>query len=171
MYSKLEILLTEKKELVERLGASYGTVKEQHTISQTKLSTAEELLQTLLTGLSSNGTNNSGGGYMGQLAEAQGRRAQGQAEEEQSKVKLRMSEKELATLQGRWKEVEREARDGQAKLESMKGTVEGCRAKLAGSGWTEEMERAGDEKLRAAKAEVRGLTDVRVFPLSRQSAN
>jgi len=78
---------------------------------------------------------------MGQLAEAKSRLAQGQAEEEQCKVKLAMSEKELRTLEGRWKEVEREARDGQRKLETMKVAVEECKKRLAASGWNEEMEK------------------------------
>ncbi|RDB22008.1 Structural maintenance of chromosomes protein 2 [Hypsizygus marmoreus] len=155
---ELHSSLEEKKAQVEKLNASYGKVKDEHTASQTKLSTAEELLQTLLTGLSSNKAN-SGGGYMGQLAEAKARIAQGKAEEDQSKVKLGMSEKELKTLEGRWKEVEREAQDGQRKLQTLVTAVEECRRKLAGSGWNEEMEKAGEEKLRNAKAEVRHLAD------------
>jgi hypothetical protein len=77
--------LTEKRAQVEQLTASYATVKEKHTATQTTLSTAEELLQTLLTGLSSGNNNNAGGGgYMGQLADAKARLAQASAEEEQS---------------------------------------------------------------------------------------
>lgn len=157
---QLKTLRAEKQTQVEKLDASYKTVKDEHTSYQTKLSTAEELLQTLLTGLSSNAANTSGGGYMGQLADAKGRIAHAQAEEEQSKVKLKMSEKELKTLEGRWKEVEREAREGQNKLAGVTKAVEECRARLQKSGWNEEMEKAGEEKLRSAKAEVRHLNEV-----------
>ncbi|KAF8059920.1 condensin complex subunit SMC2 [Lyophyllum atratum] len=156
---ELQASLTEKKAQLDKLNASYGTINEQHKAAQTKLSTAEELLQTLLTGLSSNKANNSGGGYMGQLAEAKGRVAQGQAEEEQSKVKLGMSEKELKTLEARWKEVEKDARNGEKEMERKKAAVEDCRIKMNKCGWNQEMEQAGDEKLRAAKAEVRALSD------------
>ncbi|KAG5635609.1 hypothetical protein H0H81_010647, partial [Sphagnurus paluster] len=150
---ELQASLAEKREHLAKLDTSYGTVKEQHNIAEAKLSTAEELLQTLLTGLSSSTTNNSGGGYMGQLAEAKSRLAQGQAEEEQSKVKLAMSEKELKTLEARWKEVEREAREGEKALAAKKAAVDECRKKLDKCGWTDEMERAGEEKLKAAKTE------------------
>lgn len=158
---QLVLSLADKSEQVKDLNASYGKVRDEHTANQTKLATAEELLQTLLTGLSSKGANNSGGGYMGQLAEARSRIAQGEAEEEQSKVKLGMSEKELKTLEGRWKEVEKEAQKGKKNVEAMKASVEDYRKRVANSGWNEEMERAGDAKLRDAKAEVRSLNDVR----------
>ena len=97
---------------------------------------------------------------MGQLAGAKGRIVQAQAEEEQSKVKLKMSEKELKTLEGCWKEVEREAQEGQNKLVSVTKAVEECRAWLQKSRWNREMEKAGEEKLRSVKAEVRGLNEV-----------
>jgi len=98
---------------------------------------------------------------MGQLADAKARLAQASAEEEQSRVKLGMSEKELKTLEGRWKEVEREAGEGRKKVEGMKGAVEGYRKKVAACGWNAEMERAGEGRLKDAKGEVRALTEVR----------
>ncbi|KAF5375839.1 hypothetical protein D9615_008170 [Tricholomella constricta] len=156
---ELQTSLGDKTAQLEELNASYGTVKEQHTAAGNKLSAAEELLQTLLTGLSSNNTNNSGGGYMGQLAEAKGRLAHGQAEEEQSKVKLAMSEKELKTLEARWKEVERDAREGQKALQAKRAAVEECHRKLQNCGWNQEKETVLEEKLRNAKAEVRSLSD------------
>ncbi|KAG5645320.1 hypothetical protein DXG03_006509 [Asterophora parasitica] len=155
---ELQTSLAEKKAQLEILNASYGTVKEAHTASHTKLMAAEELLQTLLTGLSSSNTN-TGGGYMGQLADAKARIAQGQAEEEQSKVKLAMSERELKALEARWKEVERDAREGQKALEAKRKAVDEWRIRLGKCGWSEEKETAAEEKLRSAKAEVRVLSD------------
>jgi structural maintenance of chromosome 2 len=58
---------------------------------------------------------------MGQLADAKAKLAQATAEEEQSRVKLGMSEKELKTLEGRWKEVEREVGDGKRKFGEWEG--------------------------------------------------
>lgn len=100
---------------------------------------------------------------MGQLAAAKGRIAQGQAEEEQAKVKLGMSEKELKALDARWKEVERDASDGKKNLEAKKAAVEECRKRLAKCGWDEEKERAGEERLGIAKAAVRNLMEVCPF--------
>ena len=62
-------------------------VKKVHNATQAALSNSEELLQSLLTGLSFSNTNNSGGGYMGQLADAKAHLAQGAVEEEQNHLK------------------------------------------------------------------------------------
>ncbi|KAF8885194.1 condensin complex subunit SMC2 [Infundibulicybe gibba] len=159
---ELEKALNEKTNQVEQLNKSHVDVKDKHTAIQTTLSTAEELLQTLLTGLTSNGANNSGGGgYMGQLADARQRLAQAAAEEEQSKVKLGMSEKEFGALEGRWKEVEREASDNRKKVDAMKTAVETYRKKLEGCEWNAEREKAGEERLKQLKLEIRALSEKR----------
>ena len=161
---QLEGSLSQKKVLVKKLDASYATVKAEHTENQKTLTTAEELLQTLLTGLSSSGTGNSGGGgYMGQLADAKAKLAQATAEEEQSRVKLGMGEKELKVLEGRWKEVEREAGDGKKNFEKVKAETEKFKRKVEESGWSAEKEREGVDALRAAKGEERRLTEVSIF--------
>ncbi|KAG6816223.1 hypothetical protein H0H87_007594 [Tephrocybe sp. NHM501043] len=157
--SQLDTSLAAKQAQLETLNASFKTVNDQYTASADKLATAEELLQTLLTGLSSGNANTSGGGYMGQLAAAKGRIAQGQAEEEQSKVKLGMSEKELKALEARWKEVERDAREGQRSIQAKRTAVEECQKKRERCGWNEEKERASEERLKNTRAEVRNLTE------------
>ncbi|KAJ6583189.1 condensin complex subunit SMC2 [Mycena sp. CBHHK59/15] len=161
--SQLEASLTEKKTQVDTLTASHKAVKDKQTALSDKVSTAEELLQSLLTGLSSNKDNKAGGGggYMGQLATARQQAAQAAAEEQQSRVKLGMSEGELKTLEARWKVVEREAGDGRRKLEAMRTTVEGCRNKVAQCDWNEEKENAGEGHLKELKMQVRALGDNR----------
>lgn len=156
--------MEEKRTQVQTLSASYSTVKDQHTANQKTLSTAEELLQTLLTGLSSNNNNAaSGGGYMGQLASAKQRVAQGEAEEEQARVKLVMSQKEMKALEGRWKEVERDAKEGERKVKEVRRAVENLKERLGKCGWNEEMENRQEEGVRAAKGEIRELIDVSAF--------
>ena len=156
--------LAQKRAQVEELTTAHSNVKDKHTALQTALTNSEELLQTLLTGLTSKGTSNSGGGYMGQLADAKARLAQAGTEEEQSKQKLAMSQKELKTLEGRWKEVEREAGEGQKRLKAMQAEIDSFRKKVAECGWTEEKEREGDAAIRAVRAEIERLTGVRSFP-------
>lgn len=97
---------------------------------------------------------------MGQLADAEARVAQATAEEEQSRVKLGMSEKELKTLEGRWKEVEKEASEGKRNLEGMVVEVEKFRKRVADSGWSLEKEKEGELALKNAKAELRQLAEV-----------
>ncbi|KAH9917715.1 condensin complex subunit SMC2 [Fomitopsis serialis] len=153
--------LAQKKSQVEELTAAHSNVKDTQTALQTALTNSEELLQTLLTGLTSKGTSNSGGGYMGQLADAKARLAQANTEEEQGKQRLVMSQKELKTLESRWKEVEREAGEGQKRLKAMQAEVESFRSKVAQAGWSQEKEHEGELALRNAKAEVRQVTEDR----------
>ncbi|KAI0641717.1 condensin complex subunit SMC2 [Trametes meyenii] len=160
--SELRASLEEKRGQVEELTASHATVNDKNKDLQTKLTTAEELLQTLLTGLSSNNSGNTGGGgYMGQLSDARTRAAQASAEEEQSRVQLTMAEKELKALEARWKAVEREAGEGARQLEAMRGDVDKMKRKIAETGWSNEKEQAHTVAIRDAKEEVRRLTEVR----------
>ena len=98
---------------------------------------------------------------MGQIADARARAAQAAAEEEQSKVRLGMAERELKALEGRWKDVEREAGDGKKKVQKMKQAVEACRTRLAGCKWNQELENQGEARLRDGRNAVRDLTSVR----------
>jgi structural maintenance of chromosome 2 len=97
---------------------------------------------------------------MGQLADAKARLAHSSAEEEQSRVKLGMAEKELKTLEGRWKEVEREAGQGKRNLEAMQAEVDKVRRKVAECGWNADMERDGEMALKTAKGNLRQFTEV-----------
>jgi structural maintenance of chromosome 2 len=56
VFLQLEESLKQKQTQVQALTTTYTTTKDKHTTSQNALSNAEELLQTLLTGLSSSGT-------------------------------------------------------------------------------------------------------------------
>ena len=146
------------------MSAKHASIKEKHTELQTTLTTSEELLQTLLTGLSSRKEGQNGGGYMGQLAEARSRIAQAETEAEQSRVKLGMNEKELKALQAKWKEVEREAGDGRRQLDAMQAEVAKFKKKVADSGWNSEKEQEVENALREARLEVRRLTEVNIHP-------
>ncbi|OSD02346.1 condensin complex subunit SMC2, partial [Trametes coccinea BRFM310] len=159
---ELRASLEEKKRQVDEFTASHAKVQEKHNSLQASLTKAEELLQTLLTGLSSNKSGNAGGGgYMGQLSDARTRAAQASAEEEQCRVKLAMAEKELKDLEARWKAVEREASEGARQLEAMRADVEKRKLRVAETGWSTEKEQAHDAAMKQAKDDVRELTETR----------
>src|SRR5258708_22806699 len=112
--SYVEAALAAKKTQVDAVTIEYNAVKEKHTATQNSLVSSEDLLQTLLTGLAGTSAQSAGGGgYMGQIADARARLAQAAAEEEQVRVKLDMSRRELGELEKRWKAVEREAGQGE----------------------------------------------------------
>ncbi|GJE94134.1 condensin complex subunit SMC2 [Phanerochaete sordida] len=159
--AEAEQALKEKRKQVSEFELSHGAVKDKHATLQAALTNAEELLQTLLTGLSSSNTGQSGGGYMGQLADARARQAQSSAEEEQSRVKLASAEKDLKALQARSKDLERESSEGKRNLAAMKTEVEKVRQKLERTGWSAQKEAEGEVTLRNARNEVRELTERR----------
>jgi structural maintenance of chromosome 2 len=98
---------------------------------------------------------------MGQLADSRARLAQAAAEEEQNKVKLAMAEKELAALQVRWRDVEREAGEGRKKIEKARAEVDAVRKKLDGCGWSEAQEKEMEQEVKKAKDDLKRLTEVR----------
>ncbi|KAJ7056661.1 condensin complex subunit SMC2 [Mycena amicta] len=161
--TELESGIKDKKVQVEQVNASHKTVMDKHKGLTDKLATAEELLQSLLTGLSNNKENKTtgGGGYLGQIAASKQQATQAAAEEKQNRTKLEMSDADLKNAQARWKAVEREAGDGKKKLETLRAAVESCRNKIAQSGWNQEKENESDGGLRELKAKVRALEDER----------
>lgn len=153
--------MTQKRTQVEQLTGAQNTIKEKHATLQAALDNSEELLQTLLTGLSSSKDNTTGGGYLGQLADAKARIAQGAAEEEQGRVKLSMAEKDLKGLEARWKDVEREASEGKRQLSTAKANVEKMKQKVAESGWSSEKDEQVERELQTTRNSVRRLREVR----------
>jgi structural maintenance of chromosome 2 len=125
------------------------------------LTKSEELLQTLLTGVTSSSSGNTGGGYLGQIADARGRLTQAMTEEEQSRMKLGMSQNELKTLEAKWRDVERDAQDGQKRLDTIFAEVEKLRKQVMDSGWSEEAEQRSQQQLNDTRRECRNLTEVR----------
>ena len=72
-----------------------------------------------------------------------------------------MAERELKTLEARWKDVEHEAGNGKKKVEKMKQMLEACQTRLAGCKWN-QLEKQGEAKLRDARNTVKDLTSVRL---------
>ena len=90
---QLEEALAQKRVQVEELTASYGSIKDKHTVLQTALSNSEELLQTLQTGVASKEGQESG--YQGKLHEARNKESTAATEQEQAKLKIAHLEKQI----------------------------------------------------------------------------
>lgn len=164
--------LEAKHQTVLKLTETFEAVKSEHKATQDALTSKEELLQTLLTGLSSNNTN--GGGYMGQLAEAKAQLAHAEAEEEQIRVKLSIAEKQLKAAENKWKEVEKEAGDGKRNLDAIKREVDALRKRVDSCGWSAEREAQSEAALKEAKNIVMSLSGVchiliGLYPIRRRS--
>lgn len=150
----------EKQSELDGLEKQHKDLFDSHKQAEDKLSSDEELLQSLLTGLGASG-GASGGGYLGQLADARGRLTQAKTEEDQVKNKITMARKELQALEKRWKDVEREAGEGKGNLEKMKRELQALQAKAEKSGWSVEKEEQLEAQLLQARADERRLREER----------
>lgn len=140
---------------LEQLTEAYNKSKETHDTAQAALQQNEDLLQTLLTGVTAPSNGGGGGGYMGQLSEAQARLAQVQTREEQARNKLGMQQKELKAAQARFKEVEKEVGQGAKNLDAKKAELSKMRTGVAGTRWSLEEENKLESGLQEAKASIR----------------
>lgn len=141
---------------------AYNVVKVEHEQMEKAMATDESLLQSLLTGLSSTATGaTGGGGYMGQLADAQTRVTQAAAEEEQTKVELAMNEKQLKASEANLKEVQRDAGNGQQTLDKKKAEAEKLQKKADDYGWTTAKDEEEQSALRNAQHELRQVSEVK----------
>ena len=145
---------------MQRKEKKFNSVKNEHDELQQTLTKSEELLQTLLTGVTSSSSGNTGGGYLGQIADARAWLTQATTEEEQSRMKLGMSQTELKTLEAKWKDVERDAQNGQKRLDTISAEVEKLKKQVADSGWSEEAEQRSQQLLNDARREYRNSTEV-----------
>ena len=75
-------------------------------------------------------------------------------------MKLGMSQNELKTLEAKWKDVERDAQNGQKKLDTISAEVEKLKKQVADSGWSEEAEQRSQQLLNDARREYRNSTEV-----------
>ncbi|THU91966.1 condensin complex subunit SMC2 [Dendrothele bispora CBS 962.96] len=160
---ELEASLAKKQVHVDNAIAEFESVKAANKAATDKLRADEELLQTLLTGLSSknNASGAGGGGYMGQIADAKALQANASSDEEQCRVERGMSEKELKELEARFKKLEKEADQGQKRVDEMKTVVAEYSKRLEACGWNEDKEREGEARITALKNEERELSDRR----------
>ena len=149
--------LETKRSSTSKSTSTFADFKAAYTAAQADLAKTEELLQTLLTGLSSsNADDENAGGYMGQLAEAKARLAQAGTEAEQAKVKIGLAEKELKEKEPRAKKAGKEGEGLLKELAGKRADVDGLRKRVDGAGWDEGRETELLRKQAESGAEAAG---------------
>lgn len=134
--------MQQKRKEAEGDSAGFAELKASYDSGSADLARTEELLQSLLTGLtSSSNDDESAGGYMGALAEAKARLAAAGTEAEQAKVKIGLAEREIKEKEPRAKKAENEGQGLIKELASKRAEVEQLRARVDGAGWNEDKER------------------------------
>lgn len=151
--------LEDSRTSVAEKSTAFNTAKETHAAAQQSLATAEELQQTLLTGLSSSGSTSSGG-YLGGIAEAKARAAAAGTEAEQAKVQLGMAQVEMKEKEGRAKKMESEGRQGKDALERGRKEIADLNAQIEKCGWSREMKEEMEGRTREARETMRRARDV-----------
>ncbi|GJJ10545.1 hypothetical protein Clacol_004772 [Clathrus columnatus] len=154
--------LEEKRREVEKLQKGHDALKEQQMILMATLSKDEDLLQSLLTGLSNN-SNTNGGGYLAHLANAKSLLAQAIAEEEQLRRRISMKQKEMKTLEENWKAIKDEARQGRIIVEGKRSEMERLKIKFEDLAWNEVKECEIVERNARLKHEIKAKTEKRDY--------
>ncbi|KAJ9117568.1 hypothetical protein QFC22_004418 [Naganishia vaughanmartiniae] len=149
-----ETALTRKRQEYDTDVASFASTKQEYDTATRDLAKAEELLQTLITGLgAANSSNEEGeatGGYMGQLADAKALMAAAATEAEQAKVKIGLLEKDLKDKEPRAKKAAKEGEGLTKEYEAAKSKLEALQASMAKMDWDESKE----QDLSARQAEL-----------------
>ncbi|KAG8880639.1 Structural maintenance of chromosomes protein 2 [Tulasnella sp. 331] len=158
----MEESLSSKRDQVVGLSTSFAAFKESHTTAQQKLASNEELLQTLVTGLSnsaSNSNNTAGGGYLAQIGQAKKRLQDAATEEESAKVRLAMLEKEFKEKDARRKETEKEGGEEEKMLNKGRKEVEDLRRAIEATGWSAGKDEEEGRKIQQAHEDVKRLKE------------
>ncbi|WWD19905.1 hypothetical protein CI109_104374 [Kwoniella shandongensis] len=133
--------LDDKRSQTTKETAAFSDLKSAYDAGQAELAKLEELLSSLITGLSSNKNDDEGaGGYLGQLAEAKARLAAAGTEAEQAKVKIGLAEKELKEKEPRAKKAKKEGEGLIKELASKRAAVEKLKKQVESAGWDEGQE-------------------------------
>ncbi|CAG8742515.1 18492_t:CDS:10, partial [Racocetra fulgida] len=112
----------EKRRNYEKLQVKFDQIKKTHDEKSEKVRKAEELLQTLSTGVSAQEGHENG--YMEQLQEAKNNATQAKTELEQAKLKISHLEKELKEKEPQAQKAQKDGRELLSSLESAKKTAQ-----------------------------------------------
>lgn len=153
-----------RKDEVARSRDEFTKLKADFDGATEQLRKSEELLQTLVTGLASDGGAEgeaSSGGFMGQLAAARQKLADVSSEAEQAKVRIGHLNKELKEKEPRARKLEKEGGGLTEELAKARKQVEAAEKDLASVHWDEAKGGALDERREAVATRVRGLREQR----------
>ncbi|WVR09681.1 hypothetical protein IAU60_006756 [Kwoniella sp. DSM 27419] len=151
--------------------AAFADLKAAYDAGQAELTKLEDLLQSLITGLSSNKDDDeNAGGYLGQLAEAKARLAAAGTETEQAKVKMGLAEKEIKEKEPRAKKAEKESEGVLKELTAKRALVEKLHKQVSAAGWDEGKERELLDQQAEHQAKIADLMERRDAIKSRLAA-
>ena len=167
---QVEEALKKKRDDSAAEAEAFAELKAAYDAGAADLARTEELLQTLLTGLSSSNDDETAGGYMGALAEAKARLAAAGTEAEQAKVKIGHAEREIKDKEPRARKAEKEGEGLLKELAAKRAEVDQLRARVDAAGWDEDKERTLLERQAEHSQKIAQLSEKRDALKSRLAA-
>ncbi|TIB88148.1 putative nuclear condensin complex protein [Wallemia mellicola] len=129
----------DKEKSTKSITDKFNVVDESYQNSVDALAKAEELLQTLQTGLASSSKDDTGaGGFLGQMQEAKARATQGATEYQQSQVKKDHLNKEIKDKERRVKDTTSDSQDLTKQINKVKTALEKIVKELESLNWDDE---------------------------------
>jgi structural maintenance of chromosome 2 len=139
---------------------AFAALKSSYDASVASLQASEDLLQTLITGISSSSDDTTSSGFMGQLAAAKALASSLGTEVERAKAKIEHLQKEVKEKEPRAKKAAAEGKGLIGELETARNERKALQVALGKLGWDEEKEGALRDKRDVEGKAVRKLLEV-----------
>lgn len=150
----------DKEKITKSTTDKFKVVDESYQSSVDALAKAEELLQTLQTGLASSSKDDTGaGGFLGQMQEAKARATQGATEYQQSQVKKDHLKKEIKDKERRVKDTKSDSEDLSKQISKVKSAFEKLVKELDSLDWDDEKMQTLQSGEREQSKKVSGLSE------------
>lgn len=151
-----------KKEAAAQSSEAFASLKASYDTSTTSLKASEDLLQSLLTGMSSSDDSTSSG-FMGQLATAKALASTLGTEAERAKARIDHLQKEVKEKEPKAKKAASEGKGLLGELEQVKKERVALEKALGKLDWDEEKESALRDRKDVESKAVRKLLEVSGF--------
>lgn len=139
---------------------AFATLKVTYDQSTSSLKASEDLLQTLLTGISSSSDDTTNSGFMGQLATSKTLASNMGTEAERAKARIEHLQREVKEKEPRAKKAEKEGKGLIGELEKAKSEQRALEKVLSKLDWDEEKEASLRDKKDTEGKAVRKLLEV-----------
>ncbi|SGZ26096.1 BQ5605_C024g09833 [Microbotryum silenes-dioicae] len=151
----------EREQSSKEAAQQFASLKANYDATTTSLKASEDLLQTLLTGISSSSDESTSSGFMGQLAKAKELASNLGTEAERAKARIEHLQKELKEKEPRAKKAASEGKGLISELEAAKKERATLEAALGKLGWDEDKETQLRERRDVEGKAVRKLLEER----------
>lgn len=157
-----------KKDSTSKAAATFAALKVTYDTSAAALKSSEDLLQTLLTGVSSSSDESTSSGFMGQLATAKALASNLGNEAQRARVRIEHLQKQVKEKEPKAKKAASEGKGLLAEVEAVRKEKVALEAALAKLDWDENQEASLRDRKDVESKAVRKLLEVSGFVCARR---